>query len=132
MDARLRDEMRTEIINLQRSLGITTVYVTHDQTEALSMSDRIAVFNQGVCQQVGTPMEVTTRPTNSFVAAFVGETNLLPYALPERHPGDSDRLLRRLGSHRRQPPGKRRFPSARSRREIAVRLHPSGGNSLDP
>jgi iron(III) transport system ATP-binding protein len=78
LDARLRDEMRAEIINLQRSLGITTVYVTHDQTEALSMSDRIAVFNQGVCQQVGTPMEVYNTPTNSFVAAFVGETNLLP------------------------------------------------------
>lgn len=78
LDARLRDEMRTEIIKLQRSLGITTVYVTHDQTEALTMSDRIAVFNQGVCQQVGTPMEVYNTPNNSFVAAFVGETNLLP------------------------------------------------------
>ncbi len=78
LDARLRDEMRAEIIRLQHSLGITTVYVTHDQTEALSMSDRIAVFNQGVCQQVGTPMEVYNTPNNSFVASFVGETNLLP------------------------------------------------------
>ncbi|PTX64620.1 iron(III) transport system ATP-binding protein [Melghirimyces profundicolus] len=78
LDARLRDEMRSEILSLQRSLGITTIYVTHDQTEALSMSDRIAVFNQGVCQQVGTPEEVYNAPRNAFVASFVGETNLFP------------------------------------------------------
>lgn len=83
LDARLRDEMRAEILSIQRSLGITTVYVTHDQVEALSMSNRIAVFNQGVCQQVGTPEEVYNRPCNAFVASFVGETNLWPVLIRE-------------------------------------------------
>jgi iron(III) transport system ATP-binding protein len=78
LDARLRDEMRTEILSLQRSLGITTVYVTHDQEEALSMSNRIAVFQEGVCQQVGTPQDIYHSPANAFVASFVGESNLFP------------------------------------------------------
>lgn len=78
LDARLRDEMRTEILRLQREYGITTIYVTHDQVEALTMSDRIAVFNFGECQQVGTPTEIYNKPVNDFVAAFIGETNLLP------------------------------------------------------
>ncbi|MCF6410071.1 ABC transporter ATP-binding protein [Pseudalkalibacillus salsuginis] len=76
LDARLRDEMRTEILRLQRDYGITTIYVTHDQVEALSMSDRIAVFNEGRCQQIGTPTEIYNDPVNDFVAEFIGETNL--------------------------------------------------------
>ncbi|WP_153461821.1 ABC transporter ATP-binding protein [Sediminibacillus terrae] len=76
LDARLRDEMRNEILRLQREYGITTIYVTHDQVEALTMSDRIAVFNFGECQQVGTPSEIYNKPVNDFVAAFIGETNL--------------------------------------------------------
>lgn len=78
LDARLRDEMRTEILRLQREYGITTIYVTHDQVEALTMSDRIAVFNHGVSQQVGTPTEIYNKPVNDFVAEFIGETTLLP------------------------------------------------------
>ncbi|ASN04365.1 ABC transporter ATP-binding protein [Virgibacillus necropolis] len=78
LDARLRDEMRTEILRLQREYGITTIYVTHDQVEALTMSDRIAVFNHGVCQQIGTPTEIYNKPVNDFVAEFIGETTLLP------------------------------------------------------
>lgn len=78
LDARLRDEMRSEILSLQRSLGITTIYVTHDQVEALSMSDRIAVFQQGSCRQIGTPEQIYNRPEDAFVASFIGETNLLP------------------------------------------------------
>ncbi|RDW20615.1 ABC transporter ATP-binding protein [Oceanobacillus chungangensis] len=78
LDARLRDEMRNEILRLQREYGITTIYVTHDQVEALSMSDRIAVFNTGVCQQIGTPTEIYNQPVNDFVAEFIGETTLLP------------------------------------------------------
>lgn len=77
LDARLRDDMRTEILRLQRDYGITTIYVTHDQIEALTMSDRIAVFNNGICQQVGTPTEIYNEPVNDFVAKFIGETNLL-------------------------------------------------------
>src|SRR5699024_7853712 len=78
LDARLRDEMRTEILRLQREYDITTIYVTHDQVEALTMSDRIAVFNVGECQQVGTPTEIYNQPVNDFVAEFIGETNILP------------------------------------------------------
>ncbi|QHA93070.1 ABC transporter ATP-binding protein [Bacillus sp. N1-1] len=76
LDARLRDEMRNEILRLQREYGITTIYVTHDQVEALTMSDRIAVFNVGNCQQIGTPTEIYNQPVNDFVAEFIGETNL--------------------------------------------------------
>lgn len=78
LDARLRDEMRNEILRLQREYGISMVYVTHDQVEALTMSDRIAVFNTGVCHQVGTPTEIYNEPVNDFVARFIGETNLFP------------------------------------------------------
>ena len=77
LDAKLREQMRIELRDLQRRLGITTVYVTHDQAEALSMSDRIAVMNEGEIEQEGTPEEVYTRPANEFVATFMGSTNLI-------------------------------------------------------
>jgi len=76
LDASLRDKMRAEIKSLQKRLGITTIFVTHDQTEALTMSDRIAVFNKGRVVQVGTPQEIYDTPGNVFVAGFVGDTNL--------------------------------------------------------
>ncbi|MGR0220961.1 ABC transporter ATP-binding protein [Agromyces sp. ZXT2-6] len=72
LDAKLRVQTRTQIASLQRRLGVTTVYVTHDQTEALTMGDRIAVLKDGVLQQVGTPRELYERPTNVFVAGFIG------------------------------------------------------------
>ncbi len=72
LDAKLRVQTRTQIASLQRELGVTTVYVTHDQTEALTMGDRIAVLNFGVLQQVGTPQEMYERPANEFVAGFIG------------------------------------------------------------
>jgi iron(III) transport system ATP-binding protein len=77
LDAKLRDEMRFELKQLHKNLGITTVYVTHDQTEALTMSDTIAVLDEGVCQQVGTSREIYDEPANSFVANFIGDTNLI-------------------------------------------------------
>ena len=73
LDAKLRDEMRTEILRLQREYHITTIYVTHDQAEALSMSDRIAVFNNGVCHQIGTPFEIYNEPANDFVANLLAK-----------------------------------------------------------
>ncbi len=72
LDAKLRVQTRTQIASLQRELGVTTVYVTHDQTEALTMGDRIAVLKFGVLQQVGTPRELYDRPANEFVAGFIG------------------------------------------------------------
>ncbi|WP_432735274.1 ABC transporter ATP-binding protein [Maridesulfovibrio sp. FT414] len=84
LDARLREKMRSEIRSLQKRLGITTVFVTHDQTEALTLSDRIAVFERGRVAQVGTPRQVYSDPASSFVAGFVGETNLLKAEFLER------------------------------------------------
>jgi spermidine/putrescine ABC transporter ATP-binding subunit len=77
LDAKIRVQVRQEIRKLQRDLGITTMYVTHDQEEALTLSDRIAVFNQGKVFQVGAPKELYERPANRFVADFIGINNLI-------------------------------------------------------
>lgn len=77
LDAKLRVEMRTVIKEIQNSVGITTVYVTHDQEEAMAVSDRIAVMNEGEIQQIGTPKILYQRPANLFVATFIGHTNVL-------------------------------------------------------
>lgn len=76
LDLKLREEMQEELKTLQRSLGITFILVTHDQTEALSMADRVAIFNEGQLQQVGTPEDVYHRPNDEFVARFVGSSNV--------------------------------------------------------
>ena len=77
LDAKLRLEMRQVIRDIQKEVGITTVYVTHDQEEAMAISDRIAVMNEGVIQHIGAPQEIYHRPSNKFVATFIGRTNLL-------------------------------------------------------
>ena len=77
LDAKLRVSMRTEIRRIQQTLGITAIYVTHDQSEAMSISDRIIIMNQGVVAQSGKPMEIYYHPSNQFVAAFIGEANFL-------------------------------------------------------
>jgi spermidine/putrescine transport system ATP-binding protein len=77
LDLKLRKEMQLELKALQQQLGITFVYVTHDQEEALTMSDRIAVMSKGKVQQMGTPVEIYERPANKFVADFIGESNFL-------------------------------------------------------
>ncbi len=87
LDLKLRQQMQTELKAIQRQVGITFLFVTHDQEEALAMSDRLAVFNQGRVEQVGTPAEVYERPRTVFVAGFVGTTNLLLGSLAERLTG---------------------------------------------
>ena len=77
LDAKLRVEMRTVIKNIQHSVGITTVYVTHDQEEAMAVSDRIAVMNAGVIQHIGTPKNIYQRPANLFVSTFIGRSNVM-------------------------------------------------------
>ena len=77
LDAKLRVEMRSVIRHTQKSVGITTVYVTHDQEEAMAISDRIAVMKEGVIQHVGTPRDIYQRPKNVFVATFIGRTNIV-------------------------------------------------------
>ena len=78
LDAKLRERMRGELKELQRRTGITFVYVTHDQAEALALSDQIAVMHGGRLQQYGTPLEVYARPANRMVADFMGLVNLVP------------------------------------------------------
>ena len=92
LDAKLRVEMRTVIKNIQHNVGITTVYVTHDQEEAMAVSDRIAVMNNGDIQHIGTPKDLYQRPSNLFVATFIGRTNVLGCEIKENKkvvlPGD--------------------------------------------
>jgi multiple sugar transport system ATP-binding protein len=89
LDAKLRSTMRTELQRLQADLGVTTVYVTHDQTEAMTMSDRIAILNDGVLQQVGTPLQCYHEPNNEFVAGFIGEPSMNFYTMSV----EDDRLV---------------------------------------
>lgn len=83
LDLKLRQDMQYELIRLKNELGITFVYVTHDQEEALTMSDTIVVMNQGYIQQIGTPEEIYNEPKNAFVADFIGESNILPGIMVE-------------------------------------------------
>ena len=103
LDAKLRVQMRAEIHQLQRRLGVTTIYVTHDQVEAMTMGDRVAVMNGGHLQQVDTPQALYDQPVNEFVAGFIGSPsiNLVEAQLEQTQ----RRLRRRL---RRPPPGRRR------------------------
>ena len=84
LDLKLREEMQVELKAIQRDVGVTFVFVTHDQSEALSMSTRVAVFNNGRVEQVGSPSDVYERPTTSFVAGFVGTANLIDVELSSR------------------------------------------------
>jgi putative spermidine/putrescine transport system ATP-binding protein len=87
LDKNLREQMQVEIKRIHRELGITMIYVTHDQTEAMTMSDRIAVFNQGRIEQVGAPLDVYNRPASRFVAAFIGDSNILSGTIDPARPG---------------------------------------------
>ena len=83
LDLKLRQSMQYELIRLKEELGITFVYVTHDQEEALTMSDRIIVMNQGLIQQIGTPVDIYNEPENAFVADFIGESNIIDGVMPK-------------------------------------------------
>ena len=76
LDLKLRQEMQYELIRLKNELGITFLYVTHDQEEALTMSDKVVVMNRGYIQQMGTPEEIYNEPENAFVADFIGDSNI--------------------------------------------------------
>ena len=92
LDLKLRQEMQYELIRMKNELGITFVYVTHDQEEALTMSDTIVVMNQGYIQQIGTPESIYNEPENAFVADFIGDSNIIPATMIE------DRLVNILGT----------------------------------
>jgi ABC-type Fe3+/spermidine/putrescine transport system ATPase subunit len=119
LDARLRDEMRLELKRLQQRLRITTLYVTHDQAEALALSDALAVLDNGEIVQIGTPDDIYHRPKNRFVAGFVGWTNLLPGMVVEgTRTGvtvrlDDGRIIRCAGSENPPRSGSRVTVSVR-------------------
>jgi len=92
LDLKLRQDMQYELIRLKNELGITFIYVTHDQEEALTMSDTIVVMNQGYIQQIGTPEDIYNEPQNAFVADFIGESNIIPSMMIE------DKLVEILGT----------------------------------
>jgi spermidine/putrescine ABC transporter ATP-binding subunit len=98
LDAKLRIRMREEIKKIQRTLNITTIYVTHDQEEAMSISDRVAVMNQGRILQVGTPQDIYFRPKNIFVATFIGKSTLLQGKVVKK---DADRVVVDVGGEAR-------------------------------
>ncbi|WP_442920943.1 ABC transporter ATP-binding protein [Mesorhizobium sp. Cs1299R1N3] len=106
--------MQEELKSLQKALGITFVFVTHDQGEALSMADRVAVFNDGKIMQIGTPEDIYQRPSTRFVADFVGSSNVLPPDFVQRYSGQS-----RWGSLR---PESIRVGRAASGEGVAARL----------
>jgi iron(III) transport system ATP-binding protein len=99
LDAKLREQMRLELVRLQREVGITSIYVTHDQTEALVMSDRVVVMENGVIQQIGDPHTIYAEPANTFVARFIGAANLLEGVLVGRS-GDYCEVEIQLGECR--------------------------------
>jgi putative spermidine/putrescine transport system ATP-binding protein len=106
LDAKIRVALRNEIRSIQRQLGITTIYVTHDQEEALSLSDRIVVMNNGRVEQIGTPLQIYTYPQTAFVASFVGTLNVLTARVVDTVlgrvtvDGQPIRVARGLGNHR--------------------------------
>ncbi|WP_329518747.1 ABC transporter ATP-binding protein [Spirillospora sp. NBC_01491] len=118
LDAKLRGQMRTEIARLQRRLGVTTVYVTHDQTEAMTLGDRVAVLRKGVLQQVGSPRELYEQPENLFVAGFIGSPsmNFLPASV------EGTVLATPLG--RFELRDERKAAAAAGRRVVLVGLRP--------
>jgi multiple sugar transport system ATP-binding protein len=120
LDAKLRVQMRTEVSRLQRRLGTTMVYVTHDQTEAMTLGDRVAVMRSGLLQQVGTPKELYDQPDNLFVAGFIGSPsmNFMPATVEE------DSLQTALGTIPLTPRLRQALQRARGGRNVIVGIRP--------
>jgi len=127
LDYKLRRTMQIELKRLQRELGITFVFVTHDQEEALSMSDRVVVLQSGKVQQKGTPREIYERPANLFTARFVGETNLFPGVLEQV---DEQRITVNVSGYRRTM-RRPRFPVSEGQ-GVHVLLRPEDIRVLEP
>jgi iron(III) transport system ATP-binding protein len=105
LDALLREQMRGELRRLQKEVGVTAIYVTHDQSEALALSDRIAVMHQGRIVQVGAPQDIYRHPRNAFVASFVGRSNVLRGKLLDGTPDSGVRIETALGTVLCMAPG---------------------------
>lgn len=122
LDARLREQMRVELKKITRSIGVTTLYVTHDQAEALSLGDKVCVMNEGQILQMGPPHEVYSRPANLFVAQFVGEMNLIKATVTGR-----DAVVSPLGKMRCPVP-----PDLSSGKEVTLAIRPEHLTLLPP
>jgi len=134
LDKNLRFEMQVEIKEIQQRLGMTVLYVTHDQEEAMSMSDRIAILNHGRIDQVGPPGEVYERPANSFIGRFLGEANLIEGTVAPQF-GDGTRLVLPSGHELRAPSGSRRSVGGRGMlfiRPERVEIMPGANTAGDP
>ncbi|WP_395448308.1 ABC transporter ATP-binding protein [Aminobacter sp. UC22_36] len=131
LDAKIRVSLREEIRRIQRDLGITTIFVTHDQEEALSMSDRVVVMHQGVADQVGTPFEIYNRPATRFVAEFVGTLNLIDADLIDSAAGHI-RLAGVPVTLDRAPPGRAGERISLALRPETVALGRGGGDIVLP
>jgi spermidine/putrescine ABC transporter ATP-binding subunit len=118
LDARLRQEMRSELRRLQRRLEIATIFVTHDQEEALSMADRVVVMNEGQVEQIGTAEEIYTRPRTRFVAEFIGTCNFLPAEVVSAAP---DRVRVRAGDLELAVAADGTAPAAGTRGTLSIR-----------
>ncbi|MCA3458537.1 MAG: ABC transporter ATP-binding protein [Rhodobacter sp.] len=132
LDLKLRQAMRVELKQLQEETGITFVFVTHDQEEALTMSDRIAVMSAGEVRQIGSPREIYEAPVNRFVAGFIGETNLLPVRVASFAGGMARVVL--PGGHQLTCPGAQTAPTGTphvSIRPERMTLVPPGSGDLD-
>ena len=121
LDAKLRVQLRNELKKMQREFGITTIYVTHDQEEALTLSDRIAVFNKGYIEQIGTPNEIYNHSATEFVANFIGDINPLEAGIMEglKLPADKHHFIRleRVRVNRPQDAGEFQAPGVIESRE---------------
>ena len=132
LDLKLRQQMQTELKALQRKVGITFVYVTHDQEEALGMSDRLAVFNHGRIEQIGTPEAIYEHPATAFVAGFVGASNIVDAATAERLVGQRQAVLaapRADPARRGRRGGRPRRRRHRRERPISWRQHADRGRA---
>jgi len=132
LDAKLRTQMRLELKQLQKQLGITFIYVTHDQEEALTMSDRVAVINDGRVEQIGTVNEIYYKPATRFVASFIGETNIVEAQILASDSGMLRcRLKGGLELHVRQPEFRPTENILLSLRQEKIRLHRSNPGVLN-
>jgi multiple sugar transport system ATP-binding protein len=137
LEAGLRADMRTELKRLHRRLGVTTLYVTHDQLEAVALADRIAVMQSGVLQQVGTPAELFDEPANEFVAGFIGSPPMNMLDFPAASVDGADLVLQGLGTAVRIPELAMRLPRAPARgahklgiRPVDIELRPPDNGAM--
>ena len=121
LDLRIRRHMQLELKRIQREVGITFVYVTHDQEEALTLSDRIAVMNAGLIEQIGTPEEIYLRPRSLFVAKFIGEMNTLEGSVVD---AEVDRIFLRLTSGETVTASRSQLPGGKAGDRVTLAVRP--------